>query len=136
MSNKYNLNFERDYNWYLSVIDVFNFDGTNEYLNKRGENIIQFDENGASAKESFFQYDTNGKILPTKEPEILHSILKAKGSVNLHIKMYAEDRANGTLSNAELIDLCHYLLAPKWFYDAVENQRVKYWKFKKHSKLI
>lgn len=48
-----------------------------------------------SGKEAFYKWDSNGKILPTKHPNQLHALLKTKGSVNLHIKMFAEDRAKG-----------------------------------------
>ena len=34
---EYSENFERDYNWYLKWKDVFNFDGTKEYLKKSVE---------------------------------------------------------------------------------------------------
>ena len=57
---KYSKKFERDYNWYLSVSHIFFFDGTNEYFNKKGVDLIQFDENGKTAKECFYLYDTNG----------------------------------------------------------------------------
>lgn len=81
---KYSKNFERDYKWYLSVSDIFSFDGTKDYCNKKGIDLIQFDKAGKSAKECFYLYDTMGVIKPTCEPEELESLLKTKGSVNLH----------------------------------------------------
>lgn len=42
-SKKYNANFERDFKWYLSMRHRFNFDGSNAYFNKKGEDIIQYD---------------------------------------------------------------------------------------------
>lgn len=59
--------------------------------------IILFDKNGVTGKEAFYQWDSNGKILSTRHPNLLLSLLKTKGSVNLNIKMYAEDRAKGSL---------------------------------------
>ena len=47
---KYSKKFERDYKWYLSVSDVFSFDGTKDYYSKKGVELIQFDKNGKTAK--------------------------------------------------------------------------------------
>ena len=124
---KYSKNFDRDYNWYLSVSDVFSFDGTKDYYNKKGIELIQFDENGKTAKECFYLYDTNGLIKPTKEPKELKTLLKTKGSVNLHIKMYAEDRAKGYLPKIEFDEIIKEFDLPKWFIKAVEKQKYKYY---------
>jgi hypothetical protein len=124
---KYSTKFERDYNWYLSVSDIFSFDGTKDYYNKKGIELIQFDTNGKSAKECFYLYDSNGIISKTNQPDELRSLLKTKGSVNLHIKMYSEDRAKGYLPKIEFNKICEELNLPDWFIDAVENQKYKYY---------
>jgi hypothetical protein len=124
---KYSTKFERDYNWYLSVSDIFSFDGTKDYYNKKGIELIQFDTNGKSAKECFYLYDSNGIISKTNQPDELRSLLKTKGSVNLHIKMYSEDRARGYLPKIEFNKICEELNLPDWFVDAVENQKYKYY---------
>lgn len=124
---KYNHNFERDFKWYLSMRHKFNFDGSNTYFNKKGEDIIQYDKNGVDGKEAFFQWDSNGKIKPTKHPNILHTLLKTKGSTNLHIKMYAEDKAACNMGFIEFRALCIHFKAPMWFREAVERQKVKLW---------
>ena len=126
---KYNTNFERDFRWYLSMRQRFNFDGSNNYFNKKGDNVIQHDKNGVSGKEAFFQWDSNGVIKPTKHPNILYTLLKVKGSVNLHIKMYAEDRAGCHMNKIELRALCIHFKTPKWFREAVEMQKMKYWQY-------
>ena len=126
-AKKYNANFERDINWYLSMRHKFNFDGSGGYWTKKGENIIQYDKNGVDGKEAFFQWDSNGKVKPTKHPNLLHALLKIKGSCNLHIKMYAEDRASCYMSKREFSDLCIQFKSPKWFSEAVETQKMKYW---------
>jgi hypothetical protein len=123
-----NSNFDRDFKWYLSMRHIFNFDGSNFYFNKKGDNIIQYDKNGINGKEAFFQWDSNGKIKPTRHPNILKTLLKTKGSVNLHIKMYAEDRAECNLNKIEFRSLCIKYKSPNWFRNAVENQKMKYWK--------
>jgi len=123
---KYSINFESDYNWYLSVANFFNFDGTDEYYNKKGIKIIQHNDNGLTAKECFYLYDSQGIIKETKEPDLLRILLKTKGSVNLHIKMYAEDRAKGYLPRKEFEEICKECNATQWFIDAVNNQAYKY----------
>lgn len=124
---KYSKKFEKDYKWYLSVSDVFSFDGTKDYYSKKGIDLIQFDENGKTAKECFYLYDTNGIIKPTCEPDKLKTLLKTKGSVNLHVKMYAEDRAKGYLPKIEFDKICTEYDLPSWFINAVENQKKKYY---------
>lgn len=124
---KYSKNFERDYKWYLSVANVFSFDGTKDYYNKKGIELIQFDNNGKTAKECFYLYDSSGIIKPTCEPKELKILLKTKGSVNLHIKMYAEDRAKGYLPKIEFYKIIKELDLPSWFVKAVEKQKYKYY---------
>ncbi len=125
---KFSDNFDRDFRWYLSVRHMFNFDGCAKYFDKKGNDIIVYNKNGASAKECFYKWDTNGKILPTKHPNILHTLLKTKGSVNLHIKMFAEDRANGCYPLIEFKDFCKKYKVPLWFIDSVEKQKFKHYK--------
>lgn len=127
MKQKYSPDFERDFNWYLKMRTKFNFDGCNGYWNKQGNDIIVFDKNGVIGKEAFYKWDSQGKITPTKHPNILHTLLKTKGSVNLHIKMYAEDRAKGLLPLIEFNDFCIKNSCPVWFKDAVEQQKLKYY---------
>ena len=127
MKYRYSKNFEQDYKWYLSISDIFNFDGRKEYYNKKGIEIIQFDENGKTAKECFYLYDTNGIIKPTCEPDTLKTLFKTKGSVNLHIKMYAEDRAKGLLPKIIFEEIVEEYNLPKWFVKAVEKQKWKYY---------
>ena len=124
---KYSKNFERDYNWYLSVSHIFLFDGSKDYFNKKGIELIQFDKDGKTAKECFYLYDSNGIIKPTCEPDKLKTLLKTKGSVNLHIKMYAEDRAKGNLPKIEFDKIIKEFDLPVWFIKAVEKQKHKYY---------
>ena len=122
---KYSPNFERDFKWYLSMRSMFNFDGVSSYYNKKGEEVVQYDKNGVDGKEAFYQWDSSGKIKPTSHPNPLHTLLKTKGSTNLHIKMYAEDRASGLLPRNEFRAFCIKYKCPRWFFEAVELQSVK-----------
>lgn len=124
---KYNANFERDYAFYLRMVEVFTFDGASQYIDKKGRNIIVDNHNGVDAKEAFYQYDSNGKIIATFEPDKLRLLLRTKGSINLHIKMYAEDRANGRLPKIEFDEMCELWQVPDWFKSAVERQKHKYY---------
>jgi len=118
---KYSKNFERDYNWYLTHKDQFTFDGSLDTSDK-----VIFSENGKSAKDCFYIYDSSGQVVQTKEPELLHKIFKCKGSVNLNIKMWAEDLANGTLPTSLFKDICNEFNLLPWMIDAVEKQKIKY----------
>lgn len=118
---KYSKNFNRDFNWYLSVRDKFNFFGS-EVVD------IIYDRNGIDGKQAFYIWDSQGKMVPTKHPNILKTLFITKGSVNLFIKMYAEDRAFGILPK-ELFysEVVLPFKCPDWFVNAVENQKVKYY---------
>lgn len=124
---KYSTNFERDFKWYLLMRHKFSFDGKGEYFFKRQgyvEPMFVEDKNGMDGKKAFYCIDTYGKPVKTKHPNLLLSLLKTKGSVNLHIKMYAEDRATGVLPRILFDELCEEIQAPQWFYAAVENQKI------------
>jgi hypothetical protein len=123
----YSAEFDRDFNWYFKMRAKFNFDGSKDYCNKKGQDIIVYDKKGVSGKEAFYKWDSQGKISPTRHPNILAMLLKTKGSVNLHIKMYAEDRAHGLYPFIEFRAFCIKYKCPKWFKEAVENQKFKYY---------
>ena len=117
---RYSQAFERDFKWYLAIRHDFSFDG-------RLPIKIVYDKNGISGKEAFFLYDSQGKLCPTRHPLLLASLIRTKGSVNLHIKMYAEDRANGCLPSILFKELCTAYNVPEWFIMAVEQQKIKYY---------
>ena len=116
---KYSEAFERDYDFYMSMLNIMDFDGS---LNK----VIESDTLGRSAKEAFYLFDSQGKTVPTSEPKLLSKLFKTKGSVNFHIKMYAQGRADMTMVKEELDNICTEFNAPDWFKEAVENQKYKY----------
>ena len=129
---KYSKSFERDFKWYSKHKGDFNFDACSEYLDNNGKNnLVEFDENGKTAKEVFYLYDSvsgKSKTIPTCEPELLFSILKCKGGINFMIKMWAEDRGKGNLGKLEFIET----IVPEfelldWMVTAVENQKLIYY---------
>jgi len=138
---KYSENFERDYKFYFDNIEHFTFCGTSTSKFK-----AIADENGKSAKEVFYSIDSEGKNLPTCEPELLDKLLMCKASVNFNIRQWAEGRADGTLPFCEFagdgetlewevkdgnpIPIYKKSMAivygfPDWVITAVENQKSK-----------
>lgn len=147
---KYSKNFERDFSWYLNNKKVFDFDGSFLYVNKKGNSLVNFSKDGVSAKEAFYYWDSEGIIKTTKHPNLLKALYKTKGAINFHIKMWAESRAEGSLPKSlfnlkgkeevkrvkedakkQFIDYItieeEFNLLP-WMVDAVENQKVNYYK--------
>jgi len=149
---KYSKGFERDFNFYLDNIKSFNFCGT---LNPKFEAI--YSKNGLSAKEVFYSIQSEGKNKPCYEPALLNDLLLCQSSVNFQIKQWAEGRADSTLPLAELSkkraqikypddfskfstlfwvnsepvyfeDIQTQYSLPDWVIDAVENQKVKFYK--------
>jgi hypothetical protein len=115
---KYSKNFERDYNWYLKYKNIFDFSGS----------IYNFSidlENGKSAKECFYIYDNSGNIIPTNEPFLLQEILNCKKSINLHIKMWVDSLAEGTLFESDIEDLKQEFELLPWMVNAIKNQKTK-----------
>lgn len=116
---KYSQNFLRDLRWFLKMRNTFNFDG-------QIEEDIPYKSNGMDFMAAFLKYDAQGKLVPTRHPTTLKRLIKVKGGVNLHIKMYAQDRARGYLPGVLFEELCKEIEAPDWFIKAVENQKKRY----------
>jgi hypothetical protein len=95
---KYSDNFERDYNWYLKYGHIYKFDGSLDP-------IVIYDEHGKDAKYCFYKYDSTGKLPPTNQPNLLVDIIKAKRSINFHIKMWAEGVAERISFMSEFMNL-------------------------------
>jgi hypothetical protein len=133
---KYNNKYIRDVMWYFSMRHTFNFDGTHTYYNKKGNLIIVYDRNGIDGIHAFYLWDSQGVIKPTRHPNILHTLLKTKGSTNLHIKMYAEDLADCNWNKIEMRALCIKFKAPSWFRTAIENQRSQHTKTQVNERSI
>jgi hypothetical protein len=112
--------FERDWNFYSANMDNFCFDGGNEKV----EQVI-FDENGLTAKEAFFYYETRGEIRPTSEPELLKKIIRCKGSLSFHFKiLWPDGICDGDFSKEELFSSFKGT-APEWVHTAFNNQVIK-----------
>lgn len=137
--------FERDYTFYLSNKDVFTFAGSDlkkdygvqfpgepEPIEKDddGKDItvpfpISYSPTGKSAKVCFYQLDSEGRCKPCAEPQLLVEILTCKAAINLQIKIWAQSRAEYTLSKFELLEYLEHYKAPEWVFKAIENQKLK-----------
>ena len=117
---KYSKKFNRDYDFYLQNLDTFSFGGVNV-----GDDMVFHDPtNGVPAKQSFWNYDTQGKLLPTNEPELLKRVIICKKSINLHIKMWV----GGYEEMMEGIDYYMNLFhgqPPRWVEDSFRKQLQK-----------
>lgn len=110
---KYSIGFERDYNFYLKSIGVFDFCGTAvpRFIGALGT---------MPTKEAFYRVDSGEKIYVVEErlnklnmienvnvvycddPELFNKLLLTKASVNFQIKQWAEAIAEGTMLLFEL----------------------------------
>ena len=85
---------------------------------------VQYDEKGASALEAWWSIDTHGKEIPCREIELLEKVIRSKQSINLQIKLWAEDIADGLiLRQSELIEYTHNW--PNWVIRATMEQAKK-----------
>lgn len=80
-----------------------------------------YDINGETAKYSFLCLE-NGIKLPTKEWELLKRIQEGKKSVNLQMKLWAEDVGDILFPN-ELKEYCNDY--PDWVFKGTMNQAEK-----------
>lgn len=138
---RYSESFERDFSWYVQHRRRFAFDG------KPDAGVVH-EPKGATAKEAFKAYDERGKLIPTRHPNLLKAVLTAKGSVNLNIKQWAQDRAGGALplilfskrlanekyphlnvlaDSSDITDMETALQLLPWMVTAVEQQKGKYY---------
>lgn len=118
---KYSKRFNEDYNLYLRLKDIYNFA---PFDVTKGKQPIT-NNNNYTAKEVFYYFDSQGKLFDTNELDLVLQLLICKSSINFHIKMYAQTRAEGTLSYKELLDIQKEYQLPQWFVDAVEKQKSK-----------
>lgn len=128
---KYSEAYERDFSLYLRLKDRFTFAGID--VRKK---YYKFTEasTGKSAKECFYILDTHGKYEPCFELNLLYEILACKISINLHIKMWADEYREFKFSNKPneiafsnlfLDDLEDDYQFPPWVTDAIVKQATK-----------
>jgi hypothetical protein len=79
---------------------------------------------GHTAIECWYAADTLGKLLECSEPELLAKVLRSKQSVNLQIKLWAEDIADGMLLTQRELSIYTYGW-PDWIFKAVMQQAAR-----------
>jgi len=90
---RYSDNFERDFAFYMRNLDKFQFCGKVSFLDKRGTPLVVQDSQGRPAKECFYIFDSTGKVVPCREPDMLLQLHRTKAAVNWQIKQWAEGTA-------------------------------------------
>lgn len=134
---KFSDQFERDYALYFRLKDIFTFSGIDV---KKKYYRFKHSDNGNSSKECFYSLDTNGRYLECSELDELFKVLACKISINLHIKMWAEEYLEFRISklpeevaysNLFLDDIITEFEFPDWVRVAIVNQAEK--KFMKGS---
>jgi len=115
---KYSRNFNRDYDFYLRNVELFDFSG-------KHPPVIPHDPSGKSAKECFHAFDSTGDLLACKESSLLCKLLVCKASVNLNIKLWVQGMAVGVLCPPELSEYLGSIGAPPWAMRAVLGQSAR-----------
>lgn len=131
---RYSRRFERDYDFYIKNLNRFSFCGKSDhdFMDKKGNSMVVNDDNGVSAKEAFYNYESQGKISKTSDPKLLLSLHKCKSSINLHISLWAEGRRDGTFPKIEwdqyakevglLTCICKAVEKNTWIYRSNVNK--------------
>jgi hypothetical protein len=110
---KYKQAFERDWNFYCQNKDKFNFSGGKIP-------IIISDPEGKDAKRVFHRYDSQGKMMSCKEPELLEEIFACKVAVNMHLKVWADGYTDVAIPAEELLK--EFIDPPEWVGESLRNQ--------------
>lgn len=105
---------EKRFHEYLKVYETTSFTGRNSLK-------IDYDINGFSALESFYSYETYGKLLETKEPNLLNKVLIGKAALDFTIKSWAEGLNDFCPCLWELTDWIKASNFPEWTAKAVIN---------------
>lgn len=79
--------------------------------------------------QAFYIIESKGyrNKISTTDSKKLKRILRTKAAINLQIKLWAEGRADGTLPLLEFQEILKEYKAPQWVFEAVENQKYKYY---------
>jgi hypothetical protein len=121
-------NFERDYKLYSA--NRFNFSACDI---KEKYNKFKYSENGKTAKECFYILDSTGKYEECSELDMLYNLLNCKASLNLQIKLWAEEieelliskeqiKENTALAIGILLEIQKEYQLPEWVIKAITKQ--------------
>ncbi len=110
---KYKPAFERDYLFYLQNRFRFKFAGCSIP-------VIPYQADGVDAKKAFWAFDSQGKLLPCREPELFSELVACKKSVNLHLILWAEGYQDCLIPISELMET--FIEPPDWVEESFRNQ--------------
>lgn len=87
--------------------------------------IPDIERGNTAAIRVFVEYESQGKLRPTKQPRLLRAVLLGKADLNRQIKDWAQgwEDAGGRMWLEELTH--EYNNLPDWVFKAVENLHYK-----------
>jgi len=80
---KYSKAFDRDFAFYMAHRQKFCFAGVEPPF-------VACAPAGMNAKECFFRWDSQGRLNPSSQPELVTALILCKKSINWHIKQWVE----------------------------------------------
>ena len=102
---------QRDFDFFMKNRHKFTFSGVDLSLVPKGE---------YSVFDCFILWDTQGKLLPCENPELLRQIMVCKKSVNFHIKMWVEGYDDMGMPISEYLK--EFIDPPEWVYKSFRGQ--------------
>jgi RNAse (barnase) inhibitor barstar len=128
---KFSEQFNRDYELYSRLKNIFTFSGVDV---RKKYHRFEYSDLGVTAKEAFYFLDTNGRYSKCNNLDELYEVLTCKISINLHIKMWAEEYLEYRKSNLPeeiaysnlfLDDIMTEFQFPVWVEHAIVKQAEK-----------
>ena len=102
------------------------------------------DPEGVDAKRAFHKFDSQGRVVPCREPELFQKILICKKAINMHIKMWAdgyldcmipmEDHEPRLEEGDDTFLLDEFVDPPEWVATSLRNQIAKALHRKRNTK--
>ncbi len=114
---KFSKKFNRDYDFYIQNKDTFTFSGVNV-------TVWPDLENGVTAKECFWRFDSTGNMMPTCEPDLLKALIICKKSINLHITLWVEGY-DDMMEGVEYYMGLFHGTPPLWVEDSFRKQLLR-----------
>ena len=107
--------WRKDYDFYIANMHKFTFFG--DWLDAKQ---FKNDDNGKTADLAFKALDSQGKVIPCKETDLLKKVMTCKKSINFHIKTWAE----GFIDFGEDVEyyMQEFINPPEWIRVALVNQ--------------
>ncbi len=98
---------------------------------------ISWNSEGYSGRECFKTWDTDGRMIVTREPYIMFQVMSGKKLLNLTIKQWSQGINDGVFCLGEFQEEFTWL--PEWVWDSVRGQmKIQYkpWEFRWNIDLL